>query len=110
MACWRFPEVSSKTIMTISWALNGHKLYKLHIHPQNLHKGVPYPSLTHERHPLRIVRINDTKEVKAINTLLTCKPITLWPAFNFPSSKRLVCFSAYLTPMSMVVWNPFVLA
>ena len=43
-------------------------------------------------------------------TLLTCKPITLWPAFNFPSSKRLVCFSAYLTPMSMVVWNPFVLA
>ena len=43
-------------------------------------------------------------------TLLTCRPITLWPAFNFPSSKRLVCFSAYLTPMSMVVWNPLVLA
>ena len=40
------PEVSSKTIINVSWALNGHKLYKLHIHRQNLHHGVSYPLLT----------------------------------------------------------------
>lgn len=46
------PEVSSKTIINVSWALNGHKLYKLHIYPQNLHHGVAFPSLTYERRTL----------------------------------------------------------
>lgn len=56
--------------------------------------------------------INDTVLMDEKNNItpLTCKPITLWPAFNLPSSKRLACFSAYLTPMSMVVWKPFVFA
>lgn len=33
------------------------------------------------------------------------KPITLWLAFNLPLSKH-ICFSVYLVPVSMVVWNP----
>lgn len=45
-----------------------------------------------------------------LNFFLTCRPITLWPAFSFPASKLRACFSAYLTPISIVVWKPLVFA
>lgn len=45
-----------------------------------------------------------------LNFVLTCRPITLWPAFSFPASKLRACFSAYLTPISIVVWKPLVFA
>lgn len=50
------------------------------------------------------------QQITAKNFILTCRPITLWPAFSFPASKLRACFSAYLTPISIVVWKPLVFA
>lgn len=58
----------------------------------------------------RKVLLNYNRLTANLNFTLTCRPITLWPAFSFPASKLRACFSAYLTPISIVVWKPLVFA